>query len=502
MFIGKLAGMMQATESHNLPGSVAISKSGDGSVSTLPWQRPTAVEHISNASLGRISELMVLDSQCCILAHKRSLQDLPLCKAHQLFSKHMKAVGQKCLNPYFRDESVDIFYLCKNDIFIVAAHPSPDIDTPIATIVRLDYLQRVYEILKDCIGTVNEAYVSVNRMLVFELLDELVTFGFGLTSSYAEIKPHLTFDPIRPRIPQQDEIASRFFGINAADKSRTQAVLAKSKEKAPNSAYINIVEGLSVVLSCTGEVRSSELWGKLTLISTLERPAPISIRLNEDLVVKSLSGAPSQVAGATHIENPSFHACVDTTHLESRKILRVLPPPDQTRLMVYTLSDPACIQVPILLIPALTPIEGSRDHNLNLRLINQADRRIAASYVRVKVKLPSWIQSISTTKSGPEHTSHFNVNEKVAEWEVKKFCGGQEESIFFRLICTSDKSLSLSDVGPISIAFNITHFSASGLVVRMAEVENQVAAQDSSLQRPECFFGVSTKAASYSVRTD
>ena len=37
----------------------------------------------------------------------------------------------------------------------------------------------------------------------------------------------------------------------------------------------------------------------------------------------------SPVAGATHIENPSFHACVDTTHLEKRKVLRVLPPPDQ-----------------------------------------------------------------------------------------------------------------------------------------------------------------------------
>ncbi|KAK3802705.1 hypothetical protein RRG08_001967 [Elysia crispata] len=486
-------------------GTVALSPSGDesGSVPTLPWQRPTALEHISNASLGRISELMVLDSQCCILVHKRSLQDLPLCKVHQLFSKHMKAIGQKCLNPYFRDESVDIFYLRKNDVFIVAAHPSPEIETSIATIVRLDYLQRVYEILKDCIGTVNEAYVSVNRMLVFELLDELLTLGFGFASSYAEIKPRLTFDPIHPRIPQQDEIASRFFGINAADKSRTQAVSSKSKEKAPNSAYINIVEGLSAVLGYNGQVRSSELWGKLTLISTLERPAPISIQLNEDLVIKApLSGVQAQVAGATHIENPSFHACVDVTHLEKRKILRVLPPPDQTRLMVYTLSDPACIQIPILLIPALASIEGSRDQNLSLRLINQAESRITASYVRVKVKLPSWVQSISTTKSGLAHTSNFNADEKVAEWEVKRFHGGQEESICFRLICTFEKSLSLSDVGPISIAFNITHFSASGLVVRMAEVEHQASAQDPSLQRPECFFGVSTKAASYSVRTD
>ncbi|GFR92294.1 AP-4 complex subunit mu-1 [Elysia marginata] len=408
-------------------GSIALSPSGTESsiAPALPWQRPSPVEHISNATLGCISEIMVLDSQCSILVHKRSLQDLPVGKAHSLFSKHLKAVGKKNLNPFFRDETVDIFFLSENDVFIVAAHPSPQRDTPISTVVRLDFLQRVYETMKDCIGTVNEAYVSVNRMLLFEVLDEIV------------------------------------FGINAGDKSRSQVGSAKSKEKAPNSAYINIVESLSAVLGC------------------------------------------DVIAGATHIENPSFHACVDATHLEKRKALRVLPPPGQTRLMIYTLSDPACIRIPILVTSTFTPIAESRDQNLSLCLINQAETRTVASYVRVKVKLPSWVQSISTTKSGPDHTSHFNSDEKTAEWEVKRFHGGGEESILFRLISTSDKSFSLCDVGPISVAFNITHFSASGLVVRMAEVENQtMTTQDPNSQRPECFFGVSTKAASFTVRTD
>ena len=42
---------------------------------------------------------------------------------------------------------MDIFYLNKNDIFLVAAHPSPNADTPMATVVRLDFLQRCLNIL-------------------------------------------------------------------------------------------------------------------------------------------------------------------------------------------------------------------------------------------------------------------------------------------------------------------------------------------------------------------
>ena len=65
----------------------------------------------------------------------------------------------------------------------------------------------------------------------------------------------------------------------------------------------------------------------------------------------------------------------------------------------------------------------------------------------------------------------------------------------------SDKCVELSDIGPISVVFNITNFSASGLVVRTAHVE-MPGNKEASLQGPECFFGVSTKAASYTVRTD
>ncbi|XP_059166608.1 uncharacterized protein LOC131948902 [Physella acuta] len=336
-------------------------------------------------------------------------------------------------------------------------------------------------------------------MLIFEILDEMLNFGYCFVSSYNEIKQNLTFEPIRPKIPQQDDLALRFFGINVMDGSRVTTGPSEPKNKAPNSAYINIVEGLSAVFDASGELRSSELWGKLTLISTLLVPAPITIELNSDLVVRT-SGLPEgQVAGATHIENPSFHSCVDSSQLNRKKVLRVLPPPDQTRLMVYTLSDSACIHIPLLVIPSLLAIDGSRDQNFSLRLKNQAESHTTASYVRVKIKLPACVSSISTTKSGERQSSQYHSTEKIAEWEIKKSPGGTEEKITFRLINNTDRAINLADIGPISVAFNITNFSASGLVVRMARVEGQAEPMS---QTPECYFGVSTKSASYTVRTD
>ncbi|KAK0046985.1 AP-4 complex subunit mu, partial [Biomphalaria pfeifferi] len=293
------------------------------------WKRPDTLSHLKAHTLTRISEVMILDSQCGLLVLKRSLQNLPHRKAFEVFSKQMKLLGQKCLNPYFRCEGVDFFYLCKNDIYLVAAFVSPESDDAISVVLYLDLLQRLYDIMKDCIGTVTEDYVTVNRMLIFELLDEVVNSGYCFVSSYAEVKPHLTFEPIRPTIPQPDDLASRFFGITVGDGARLQAGSTELKSKVPNSAYINIVEELSAVFSPSGEVRSAELWGKLTLISTLDQPCPIFIQLNSDLVILTSKCNEGQVAGAVHIENPSFHPSVKTSLLVKKKVLRVLPPPDQ-----------------------------------------------------------------------------------------------------------------------------------------------------------------------------
>lgn len=465
------------------------------------WTRPVTEKNISFNNLARVSEVFLIDSQCGVLVHKRSLQNIPYRKAQQLFVKHLRKIGHKTLNPYFRDDNIDFFYLNKNDIYLVAVHPQAQQDSVISVVIYLDFLQRLYEVLKDCMGIVNEAYVTVNKMLVFEVLDEMLTLGYGHVSSYNEIKPHLTLDPIRPKIPQSDELATRFFGINVADRSRQRTNSSESKQKAPNSAYINIVEGLSAVLGPGGEVRSSELWGKLSLISTLRRPAPIVIQLTPDLVVKSTTDAVGQVAGAVHIENPSFHNCVDASQLSRSKSLRILPPPDQTRLMVYTLSESACIRLPILLLPSVSPIQQSRDRSLSLRLINQAESNASASHVRVKVQLPQCVSSVSSVRCNERQTCQFNPDDKVMDWEVKRSSGGSEEIITVRLILHPDNCVELSDVGPISVAFNITNFSASGLVVRTAHVE-MPGGKEVSLQGPECFFGVSTKAASYTVRTD
>ncbi|XP_012938844.1 uncharacterized protein LOC106011967 [Aplysia californica] len=123
--------------------SSETSPSDSSEKNMVEWTRPTALEKMSFNSLARVSEVMLLDSQGGVLAHKRSLQNIPYRKAQKLFAKHLRRRGQKNLNPYFRDENVDFFYLSKNDVYLVAAHPTPEgADSAASLLLYLDLLQR------------------------------------------------------------------------------------------------------------------------------------------------------------------------------------------------------------------------------------------------------------------------------------------------------------------------------------------------------------------------
>lgn len=57
------------------PGQSLASSSIDDAQDkkSMTWTRPTPQENLSPQSLGQISEIMILDPQCSLLAHKQCI---------------------------------------------------------------------------------------------------------------------------------------------------------------------------------------------------------------------------------------------------------------------------------------------------------------------------------------------------------------------------------------------------------------------------------------------
>lgn len=52
----------------NLPGATNPNEKG-----SVPWTSPIPRQNLSAQSFGQVSEVMILDQQCCVLVHKQCI---------------------------------------------------------------------------------------------------------------------------------------------------------------------------------------------------------------------------------------------------------------------------------------------------------------------------------------------------------------------------------------------------------------------------------------------
>jgi len=70
-------------------------------------------------------------------------------------------------------------------------------------------------------------------------------------------------------------------------------------------------------------------------------------------------------------------------------------------------------------------------------------------------------------------TGEFKSQENVGEWTIKKFGGGQEHTICAKITLKSPSATkSRSEIGPVSLNFEIPMFNVSKLQVKYLKIQN------------------------------
>lgn len=156
-----------------------------------------------------------------------------------------------------------------------------------------EMLTRLTTLLKDYCGVLNEESLRLNFVLVYELLDEVIDFGYIQGTSTEQLKRNI--------YNQANEIGTehtlfetfdRVIGLDS--KRKIQPSLASSKPISltgesmkfrKNEVYIDVLERLTVLVAATGELIRSEVNGSIQIKSYLTGNPEVHITLNEDIVI-------------------------------------------------------------------------------------------------------------------------------------------------------------------------------------------------------------------------
>jgi AP-4 complex subunit mu-1 len=190
-------------------------------------------------------------------------------------------------------------------------------------------------IIKDYCGVLTEESIRKNFLLIYELLDECIDFGFPQATSTADLKAHIQNEPAAVNlggtiIPQIQGVnkKSNFKASTAARKP--VAVSEKQMKKAENEIFCDILENLSVTFSNTGQVINSSVEGCIQMKSYLSGNPELKLALNEDLVI----GKGGQY-GSVVLDDCNFHDCVQLAEFENDRVLTFLPPEGEFTVINY-----------------------------------------------------------------------------------------------------------------------------------------------------------------------
>jgi AP-1 complex subunit mu len=393
------------------------------------------------------SAVFVMDMKGKIIISRNYRGDIPMSIADK-FSKHITEDDESNLTPIITDHGYTFIYIKHNNLILMSVTKK---NTNAMTI--LNFLYRVVEVFQSYFNELNEESLRDNFVITYELLDEMMDFGYPQSTEPKILKEYIY-------------VTERHKFVTAPPVAVTNAVSWRSPDiyHKKNEIFLDVVEKLNILVSANGTVLKSEILGTLKMKSFLSGMPELKLGLNDKLLMEA-RGRAGQMK-SVEMEDIRFHQCVRLSRFENDRTISFVPPDGEFELMHYRLNT----QVrPLIWIEAhVEPHSHSRIEYM-IKAKSNYKRRSTANNVEIIIPVPPDADSPSfKTNIG---TVQYVPDKDAIVWTIKQF-QGQKEFLMrahFGLPSVSGEQMA-PNKAPISVKFEIPYFTVSGIQVRYLKI--------------------------------
>lgn len=393
------------------------------------------------------SAVFVLDLKGKILISRNYRGDIPMTAIEKFMPLLLAAEEEDNVTPVLSSGGVHYLYIRHNNLYLLAITKR---NSNAATILL--FLHRLVKVLAEYFKTLEEESIRDNFVIIYELLDEMMDFGYPQTTETKILKEYITQESHK----LESEIK--------VPKAATNAVSWRSDgiKYRKNEVFLDVVELVNLLVNTNGNVLQSEVLGALKVRCYLSGMPELKLGLN-DKVMFGLTGRSSNKA--VELEDVKFHQCVRLSKFESDRTISFIPPDGEFELMSYRMN--AQVKPLIWCETSIENFSGSRIEYI-VKAKAQFKRRSSANNVEIIVPVPADADSpkfkttIGSVSYAPDQSAFI--------WKIKQFQGGRDFTIRAQFGLPSVKTEEIDKKRPISIKFEIPYFTTSGIQVRYLKV--------------------------------
>ncbi|CAH2273078.1 AP-1 complex subunit mu-2 isoform X2 [Pelobates cultripes] len=315
------------------------------------------------------------------------------------------------------------------------------------------FLYKVVEVFTEYFKELEEESIRDNFVIVYELLDEVMDFGFPQTTESKILQEYITqqgnkLETAKSRVPTT---------VTNAVSWRSEGIKYKK-----NEVFIDVIESVNLLVNTNGSVLLSEIVGTVKLKVFLSGMPELRLGLN-DRVLFELTGRNKNKT--VELEDVKFHQCVRLSRFENDRTISFIPPDGDFELMSYRLNT----QVkPLIWIESVIEKFSHSRVEIMVKAKGQFKKQSVANNVEISVPVPSdadspkFKTSVGSAKYVPE--------KNVVVWTIKSFPGGKEYLMRAHFGLPSVETEEMEGKPPIGVKFEIPYFTVSGIQVRYMKI--------------------------------
>ena len=223
--------------------------------------------------------------------------------------------------PCFSDEGINYLFIQHNNLYLLALTKRNSNAAEI-----LLFLHRIVEVFTEYFKELEEESIRDNFVVIYELLDEMMDFGYPQTTETKILQEYITQESHKLEVQARPPIA-----VTNAVSWRSEGIRYRK-----NEVFLDVVESLNLLVSSTGNVLRSEILGAIKMKCYLSGMPELRLGLNDKAMFETTGRATR--GKAIEMEDVKFHQCVRLARFENDRTISFIPPDGEFELMSYRLN--------------------------------------------------------------------------------------------------------------------------------------------------------------------
>jgi len=314
------------------------------------------------------------------------------------------------------------------------------------------FLHKLVAIFCEYFKELEEESIRDNFVLIYELLDEVMDFGYPQTTDSKILQEFITQESHKLDIAPRPPMA-----VTNAVSWRSEGIKYRK-----NEVFLDVIESVNLLVSANGNVLRSEIVGAIKMKVFLSGMPELRLGLNDKVLFESTGRGKSK---SVELEDVKFHQCVRLSRFDNDRTISFIPPDGEFELMSYRLNTHV---KPLIWIESVIERHSHSRVEYMIKAKSQFKRRSTANNVEIIVPVPPDADSpkfkttVGSVKYVPEQDAII--------WSIKSFPGGKEFLMRAHFGLPSVEREDTEGKPPIYVRFEIPYFTTSGIQVRYLKI--------------------------------